>query len=119
MGLFKKKQRYEVPQEMLYDPYFDLESEIVGEVQRIIKADDIDKLPDYEAEIRQDEETRKHLVKLLEMVEACDTAEMIVLMMVARENYPNMWHKVNAKVDAEQRDLLKKYEELTKGETKK
>lgn len=56
MGFFTRK-KHTIPDECIVDPYADLESNIVGEVQRIIKTDDIDKeLPDFEAFLRSHEE---------------------------------------------------------------
>lgn len=118
MGLFKKEE-HRVPKECIYDPYYDLESEIVGEVQRILKMDDVDELPEYEKILRDNEDMRKHLLKLLEIFEACDQPEIIVMLIVARENYPGLWHRVNARIDKQQRDMLDEYKKIAKGDISK
>lgn len=114
MGFFTRK--HTIPDVCIYDPYLDLESEIVGEVQRIIKNQDIDdQLPDFEKFLREHEEERKHLVKLFEIAEGCDIQEMCCFLMVARKQYPNLYHAIDAKADKEQREKLEEYEKLSKG----
>lgn len=118
MGFFTRK-KHTIPDECIVDPYADLESNIVGEVQRIIKTEDIDKeLPDFEAFLRSHEEERKHLIRLFEIAEGCDIQEMACFLMVARREYPNLWHVVNAKADKEMREKLEELEKLIKGENK-
>lgn len=112
----RNKKHHEIPQECIYDPYFDLESEIIGEVQRLIKSDDLDKeLIDYENFLKNNEDERKHLIKLFEIAEGCDINEIACFLMVARKEYPNLWHVVNAKADKDMREQLAQYEQIGKG----
>lgn len=118
MGFFTRK-KHTIPDECIYDPYFDLESEIVSEVKKVIKKGDIgDELPDYENFIRNNDEMKKHLLKMFEIAEGCDEMEIACFLMVARRDYPNLWHVVNAKADSEMRSKLQELEKLIKGENK-
>lgn len=116
MGFFSRNKKHEIPQECIYDPYLDLESELIGEVQRIIKREDLAKeMPDYETFLKNNEDERKHLIRLFEIAEACDIDEMACFLMVARKEFPNLWHVVNAKADKEMREKLEEFEKLGRG----
>lgn len=111
MGFFTRKHK--IPDECIYDPYYDLESEIVGEVQRIMKDDNVDAdLIDYENFLTKNEEERKHLLKLSEIFNAMTESEVVCMLVIARTNFPDAWHKVNARVDSEMRELLDNYTQI-------
>lgn len=112
MGFFTKK-KHSFTDDCIYDPYYDFESEIVGEVQRIILDQECEELPDYEKFLREHEEERKHLVALFDIAEACDIHEMTCFLLSARRSFPDLWAKINYKADKEQRELLIQYENVS------
>lgn len=118
MSFFKRSKRHEIPQECIYDPYLDLESEIVGKVYSILKKEDLaDEMPDYEKELLNNEDERKHLLKLFEIAQGCDIDEIACFLMVARKEYPVLWHIVNAKADKDMREKLEEFENIGRGKS--